>query len=154
MKANGLTIKLTDVEHISISMEPNILVSGLKTSSTAMALKHGLMEPVMKETTNTAKNTVLEPSNGQTHLCSLVNFSITISMEKVFTCGVMAGNTKETGKTTRCMVKARSHGVMVASIWVNMWMTRKMDMESSSGQTEGHTKETGRMANNMAMACT
>jgi len=45
-------------------MEPNILANGMKIDNMDMELKHGQMEPNMKETTIVEKNMVLALSNG------------------------------------------------------------------------------------------
>jgi hypothetical protein len=53
-KVNGLRTKQMDMEFILILTEAATKVSGIKTSSTALELSNGLMEPNMKANTNKA----------------------------------------------------------------------------------------------------
>ena len=51
-KVNGTTTKLMDMVSISILMEQNLKVCGLKINKRVRELKPGLMELAMKETIN------------------------------------------------------------------------------------------------------
>jgi hypothetical protein len=115
--------------------------------------KLGQMVPVMKETMNMGKNMAQELLNGLIPQCLLVNFIITIFMEKVFICGVMGVNMRANGKIIKCMGRAVLVGLMEEFTLVNILMIRKMGMVNFSGQMEEVIKEIGQMASNMEKVC-
>jgi hypothetical protein len=115
--------------------------------------KLGQMVPVMKEIMNMGKNMEQELLNGPIPQCLLVNFIITIFMEKVFICGVMGVNMRANGKTIKCMGRAVLVGLMEEFTLVNILMIRKMGMVNFSGQMEEVIKEIGQMASNMEKVC-
>ena len=116
MKANGIMIKPKEEELMNIPMVPFTLVIGKKTDKMAMELKHGQITPNMKEITSLAKNTALVLLNGLMALLILVNFSITIFMEKECILGQTIEDMKENGALIKCMAKELSHGLMDESM--------------------------------------
>ena len=116
MKANGIMIKHKEEELMNIPMVPFTLVIGKKTDRMAMELKHGQITPNMKEITSLAKNTALVLLNGLMVLLTLVNFSITIFMEKECILGQTIGDMKVSGVPIKCMEKEPLLGLMVESM--------------------------------------
>ena len=105
--------------------------------------------PDMKVIMKMVKNMESELSNGQTSQITLESFTITTSMEKVYTPGLIVENTKENGVITKCMEKELSYGPMVESILVNIRMIKRKVTVSSSGLMAGAIEENGAMANSM-----
>jgi hypothetical protein len=56
MKGDGWMIKLMEVAHIFIQMEPNMMEIGRMINSMAMELNHGLMVLDMKDIMKMEKN--------------------------------------------------------------------------------------------------
>ena len=149
MTVNGIMIKLKGVELINIPMVLSILVIGRKIDKMVMELKLGQIMLNMKETTNSAKNTELELLSGPMVQHTLVNFSITTFMEKVFTRGQITESMRVNGMETRCMEKEHSPGLMEENMLENMLMIKRKDTVNSFGLMEDAIVENGSTVNNM-----
>ena len=112
MKESGSTIRLMAEALTSIWMELSIKENGEKINSTAMELRHGLMELGTKVITNMERSTVQEPLSGLMVPCILVSSIIITFTERESTHGAMAGSMRANGEITRCMVKVHSLGQM------------------------------------------
>ena len=107
---SGSMTRLMEEETTNTSMGLSILVSGRKTLSMVLDLKLGQISQSMKAATSLERNMELVFSDGQTALCISESFTVTISMAKESTLGLMVGDMKENGVRTRCMVREHSHG--------------------------------------------
>ena len=94
----------------------NTMVTGEKISNTGMELRPGQMVQSMRATMNMVRSMALVLSSGQIIHNILVNFTITIFMEKGFILGVMAVDMRVNGKIIKCMGKEHSLGLMVENM--------------------------------------
>ena len=135
---------------MNIKMELNMLEIGKMIDNMATEQNNGQMVHIMKAIMNTAKNMELVTSVGLMGHATLVSFTITIYMVRVFIHGKMAVNMKANGEQTECTEKVHSHGLMGGNSQANMPMTKRKDMVSLFGLMEGVIEENGLMESNMA----
>jgi len=77
-------IRLMDMVHIFILMEPSMKVIGGKISKMVKVKRRGLMEPVIKVITNRERNLVMVNLNGQMDQSMKDSSLKIIFMEKVY----------------------------------------------------------------------
>jgi len=92
MMDNGLMIKLMDLEFIAILMEPNMKVTGKRTSNTEMVWKPGQMVLDMKVNIFKEKSTVMEDLLGLTEALIMESSSKIISKAKEYITGLIKEN--------------------------------------------------------------
>ena len=126
-----------------------MLVTGMKTDSTATELKLGQTTPNMKVNIKTAKNMELVLSNGQTNQCTVESLKTIILAGKEFTYGRMRESTKENGKITKCMAKVYSSGKTAENMLVSTSMTKSKVTVSSCGLMVEITEVNGSMGSRM-----
>lgn len=135
-------------------MVPVMMDSGGKTSSTERELRHGQIMLNMKVTTGVGRRTDTGYSIGLMDQSTKESLRTIVSMERVFTTGMMVGSTMVTGSKTRWTVKEFLPGQMDEGTRVNTEMTRKKDMVYSVGKMVDPTKGIGRVESNMVEAST
>ncbi len=151
MTVHGRMTRLTDLAYIVILMEHAMKENGKKTSSMAMALKHGLTELVTKVTMLKARNMESESLHGLMGAHIKENSTRITLRAKESISGQTAGSTTVIGKTTRWKVTVYSLGQMEDAMRVNILMIKKRAKEPFSGLMEESTMVIGRMASSMAL---
>lgn len=126
MKVNGRTIKRMVSESIRIPMEPHMKDIGLRTNSTAMEQRLGLMERNIEENIKKERRMGKDNLNGQITRLMMDNSLITILTESDSTFGLTKENTMGNGKIIRCMEKVYLRGLMAGNIQVLITMIESM----------------------------
>ena len=143
--ASGKMTRLMVSESTITRTELDMRVTGSRTSSMAMAKKSGLTTLVMKDSTETVRNTAEDSSSGLMAQHTPASSWRTTFMVMECTPGPMEDNTTVSGKTTKWTAQECSHGPMAESTKANMLTIRKRDTVFSPGQMDVNTMETGKM---------
>ena len=149
MRENGLMIKQTEKECISIKVEQFMMDIGRMIYNMAMEKRYGLMAVNTMESIIKDISMELAPMNGKMAVCIVVNGSIVKYMAWDNIDGQMAENSSENGKTTVWMVLVFIFGLMEEYSKENIEMIKKKDLVYMFGLTIDDIKVGGTMANNM-----
>jgi hypothetical protein len=149
MLESGRMIKHMVEALMNILTERSILVIGLKINSTAMELRYGQMEVLMRVIMNLEKNMELELFNGLMEVLTLENFIVTIYTEWDYTLGKMVGNMKENGEQTKCMVKEFLVGLMEGNISESIMKIKRKGLENLYFKMEEDIVGNGLMVNKL-----
>ena len=120
-----------------------MMASGLKTLSTVMELKLGLIIQFTMDSTRTVRNMVKVNSLGLMEVILKGISWITKSKDKAFTLGLMGENLLALGLTIKWMVKVSLPGKMVEKTKVNIKTIKNMDMVFLTGPMDVNMKDSG-----------
>ena len=112
------------------------------------------MEPNLRVTISTARNTARDTLSGQTDQITLVDSRKTTCTALASTSGLIRGSTKDNGWTTKCTERERLNGPTAESTWVNLSAIKRRDKVASLGLIIEYTTEHGEMVNSTGKAST
>ena len=118
-KANGLTIRLTATEYMSIRMELDTKGSGKMICSMDTAKRFGQITRCMRGLIMRVRSMGVVSIFGRMVPAMTVTGTKTVLKGMVFINGKMAAHIQGNGKTTICTGKGYTHGLTVVGTKVN-----------------------------------